>query len=49
MDEPFAAMNTLTIEHFVKRMNQIDRMLVIVAHNMENYVELFDEEIIVVR
>lgn len=49
MDEPFAAMNTLTIEHFVKRMDQIDRMMVIVAHNMENYVDLFDEEIIVVR
>ena len=43
LDEPFAAMNQLTMESFLKQMAQIDRMLVIIAHNVDEYAGQFHE------
>lgn len=49
MDEPFAAMNQITIDGFMKNMGGIDRMLVIIAHNIDEYSDLFDECITIHR
>lgn len=49
LDEPFAAMNQLTIESFMGKLQKIDRMLVIIAHNVDDYVEQFDETIVIKR
>ncbi len=49
LDEPFSAMNRVTIDKFMKHLAQIDKTLVIIAHNAENYADQFDEQIIVRR
>ena len=49
LDEPFSAMNRVTIDEFMKHLAQIDKTLVIIAHNAENYSDQFDEQIIVRR
>ncbi|MCD8046825.1 MAG: ABC transporter ATP-binding protein/permease [Clostridiales bacterium] len=49
LDEPFAAMNQHTIDEFMKHMTQINRTLVIIAHNLEEYADQFDEQIRVCR
>lgn len=49
LDEPFSAMNQATINSFMTHMNEIDRMMVIVAHNIDEYASLFDEKIIIQR
>lgn len=49
LDEPFAAMNQITIEEFMKHMRSIDRMMVIIAHNVEGYSDQFDEQIFIRR
>ena len=42
MDEPFAAMNQITIDAFMNNMNAINRMLVIIAHNIDEYADHFN-------
>ena len=49
LDEPFAAMNQHTIDEFMKHMTQINRTLVIIAHNLEEYADQFDEQIRICR
>lgn len=49
MDEPFAAMNQITLDAFMKKMDEIHRMLVIIAHNIDGYADRFDECITVRR
>lgn len=41
LDEPFAAMNKATIDEFVKNLENIDRMVVIIAHNINEHVDKF--------
>ena len=45
MDEPFSAMNQVMIDCFMKHMSEINRMIIIVAHNVDEYTELFDKKI----
>lgn len=45
MDEPFAAMNQVTINSFMNHMNEIDRMMVIIAHNADEFAGQFDSVI----
>ncbi|MCD8325707.1 MAG: ABC transporter ATP-binding protein/permease [Lachnospiraceae bacterium] len=49
LDEPFAAMNQHTIDEFMKHMVQINRAFVIIAHNLEEYADQFDEQIRICR
>lgn len=49
LDEPFAAMNQVTINSFMKHMNEIDRMMVIIAHNIDEYAARFDDRILIQR
>ncbi|MCR5254893.1 MAG: ABC transporter ATP-binding protein/permease [Acetatifactor sp.] len=49
MDEPFSAMNNISIAHFMKHMDSIDRMMLIIAHNVEEYEKAFDETIVISR
>lgn len=49
LDEPFAAMNQITIDEFMNHLAQINRTLVVIAHNIEGYVSQFDEKIIIRR
>ncbi|MCD7859240.1 MAG: ABC transporter ATP-binding protein/permease [Firmicutes bacterium] len=49
LDEPFASMNQKTIDEFMKHMAQINRTFVIIAHNLEEYADQFDEQILVCR
>ncbi len=49
MDEPFSAMNQITIDHFMENIGNIHRMLIIVAHNVGEHLDKFDEEIHISR
>lgn len=49
MDEPFAAMNQVTINSFMKHMNEVDRMMVIIAHNADEFASQFDDKILIQR
>lgn len=49
MDEPFAAMNQVTINSFMKHMNEVDRMMVIIAHDVDEFASQFDDEILIQR
>ncbi len=49
MDEPFSAMNQTTIDCFMVNMKKIDRMVILVAHNVDEYREQFDQEIQISR
>lgn len=49
LDEPFAAMNQVTINSFMAHMNEIDRMMVIIAHNIDEYASQFDARILIQR
>ncbi len=49
MDEPFSAMNKITIDYFMSNLKQINKMLLIVAHNVGEYKEIFDKEIVFLR
>lgn len=42
LDEPFSAMNQATIDCFMKNIDKIDRMLIIVAHNLDEHKKLFN-------
>jgi ABC-type bacteriocin/lantibiotic exporter with double-glycine peptidase domain len=43
LDEPFSAMNDIVIEGFMEHLKDIDKMIIFVAHNMNQYTESFDE------
>ena len=49
LDEPFSAMNRVTIDEFMKHLPQIDKTLVIISHNAEKYADKFDEQIVICR
>lgn len=49
MDEPFSAMNPTAIHEFMQNIHKINSMIVIVAHNIDDYKGLFDEEIRITR
>ncbi|MDY6323651.1 MAG: ABC transporter ATP-binding protein [Catonella sp.] len=49
LDEPFSAMNQVTIDTFMSRMKDIKRLMVIIAHNLDNYEGLFDEKFVIKR
>ena len=49
MDEPFSAMNKVTIDYFFKNFKQIRRMMLIVSHNTNDYKYLFDEVVNIER
>lgn len=49
LDEPFAAMNQVTINSFMAHMNEIDRMMVIIAHKVDEYASQFDGKIVIQR
>ena len=49
LDEPFAAMNQITIDYFMQHLREINKTLLIIAHNIDNYADLFDENIILER
>lgn len=42
LDEPFSAMNQLTIDTFMAHIKEINRTIIIIAHNIDNYEETFD-------
>lgn len=42
-------MNQITIDEFMKHLTQIDRTLVIIAHNADGYADRFDEQIVIRR
>lgn len=41
LDEPFSAMNSQTIEHFLTNLSDLDRTVIMVAHQLENYEHIF--------
>lgn len=43
LDEPFSAMNASTINTFMQNLNKIDSLVLIIAHNLENYYDYFSE------
>lgn len=43
LDEPFSAMNNIVIEKFLNHMEQINSMIVIVAHNINDFQDRFDK------
>ena len=47
MDEPFAAMNSKTIGRVIDKITKLERMLIIVGHNLDEYKDEFDEVIII--
>ena len=49
MDEPFAAMNQMTIDVFMGHMKEIHKTILIIAHNIDDYSGVFDEEILIER
>ena len=49
LDEPFAAMNQVTIDCFMRHMGEMDRTVLIIAHNIDDYAEAFDENIWIKR
>lgn len=49
LDEPFAAMNPATINKFMENLNDINRLVIIVAHNIDNYRNLFSKVYIIGR
>lgn len=49
MDEPFSAMNNVSIDYFMKNMESIDKMMLIIAHNVGDYEKQFDENIVILR
>ena len=49
MDEPFSAMNKVTIDYFFSNFKQIRRMMLIVSHNTNDYKYLFDEVVNIER
>lgn len=49
LDEPFAAMNQRAIEEFMKKMNELNRMILVIAHNIDDYKDRFDVVYEVIR
>ena len=49
LDEPFAAMNQVTIDCFMRHMGEMDRTVLIIAHNIDDYADTFDENIWIKR
>ena len=49
LDEPFAAMNQVTIDCFMRHMGEMDRTVLIIAHNIDDYTDTFDENIWIKR
>lgn len=49
MDEPFSAMNQVTIDSFMRHIKRLDRMIIVVAHNVEKYSSLFDDILTISR
>ena len=49
MDEPFSAMNQVTIDSFMRHIKRLDRMIIVVAHNVEKYSNLFDDILTISR
>lgn len=49
LDEPFSAMNNVSIDCFMKHMNSIDKMMLIIAHNLGDYEKQFEENIVIMR
>lgn len=43
LDEPFSAMNAATIDIFMQNLNKIDSLVLIIAHNLDNYYDYFSE------
>ena len=43
LDEPFSAMNKVTISHFMNHLHQISSTIIIIAHNLDEYIEAFNE------
>lgn len=43
LDEPFAAMNQAAITRFMEHLKEIDRMVVIIAHNADNFHHVFSK------
>ncbi len=41
-DEPFSAMNSKTIKYFMDNIHRIKKIIVIVSHKMDDYVDNFD-------
>lgn len=49
LDEPFSAMNNVVIDCFMKHINNIDKMMLIIAHNLGEYEKKFDENIVILQ
>ena len=43
LDEPFSAMNNIVIDSFMNHLKDIDRLVIFVAHNMNQYTDAFDQ------
>ena len=43
LDEPFAAMHKEVIDNFIMNMKHLDRMAIIIAHNIDEYVDEFSQ------
>ncbi len=43
LDEPFSAMNNIVIECFMSHLKDINKLVIFVAHNMNQYTDVFDE------
>nr|WP_317379015.1 ABC transporter ATP-binding protein [uncultured Faecalimonas sp.] len=44
LDEPFSAMNQTVINKFMNNMDKIDCMMIIIAHNVSDYIDKFDSK-----
>jgi ABC-type bacteriocin/lantibiotic exporter with double-glycine peptidase domain len=49
MNEPFAAMNQITIDTFMEHLDEIQKTVLIIAHNIDQYADVFDEQMWVKR
>lgn len=43
LDEPFSAMNQEAIDKFMRKLDSIDSMVLIIAHNINEYMQMFEE------
>ncbi len=43
LDEPFSAMNDIVINSFMNHLKEIDKLVIFVAHNMNQYTDVFDQ------
>lgn len=43
LDEPFAAMHKEVIDKFISNLNELDRLIIIIAHNIDEHMDKFSE------